>query len=128
MQQHEPAWRNFQIDGAQWVCKTPPQPNPTHLLAARTHVHEDGRHDHDVSVITAEKVIVARQKARALTVSSGMLRKRGGNGTEAHFTPTCDTFQSEYLEDCQWVGDGPKRDPDETNKQTRSNIEMKQSK
>ena len=95
----------------------------THLLAARTPVHEDGGHDHDAPVVTAEKVVIARQKARALTVSSGMLRKRGGNGTS---TPTRDTFQNAYLEECQWVGDGPKRDPSENNFQTRSNIEEKQ--
>ena len=42
---------------------------------------KDGDRDHDATVVTAEKVVIARQKAKALTVSSGMLQKRGGNGT-----------------------------------------------
>ena len=72
------------------------------------------RHEHDATVVTAEKVVVAGQKAKALTVSSGMLRvKRGGNGTSTlqnvYLTPTSDTFQNAYLEECKWVGDGPKR-------------------
>ena len=83
--------RKFYTVGGQWVGKAPPQPKPTHLLAARTPVHEDGGRDHDESVVTAEKVVIARQKARALTVSSGMLRTRGGNGTSTlkrvYFTP-----------------------------------------
>ena len=57
----------------QWVGTKPPQPKTTHLLVARTPVHEDGGRDHDAPVVTAEKVVIARQKARALTVSSEML-------------------------------------------------------
>ena len=55
------------------VCKKPTQLKTTHLLAARTPVHEDCGRNHDAPVVTAEKVVIARQKARALTVSSGML-------------------------------------------------------
>ena len=84
MSRHETTWRTFHIVGGQWVGKTPPQPKPAHILAARTPVHEDVRRDHDAPVVTAEKVVIARQKARALTVSSGMLwAKRSGNGTSA---------------------------------------------
>ena len=36
-----------------------------HAAGAET-VNEDGGRDHDVPVVTAEKVVVARQKARAL--------------------------------------------------------------
>ena len=56
-------------------AKKPQQPKPTHLLTARKPVHEDGGRDHDAPVVTAEKVVIERQKARALTVMSGMLRK-----------------------------------------------------
>ena len=57
----------FQMVDGQWVGKTPPQSKPTHLLAARTPVREDGGRDHDALVITAEKVVIAKQQARALT-------------------------------------------------------------
>ena len=70
---HGTSWRTFHIVGGQWVGQKPPQPKPTHLQAARTPVHEDGGRDHDAPVVTAEKVVIARQKARALTVSSRML-------------------------------------------------------
>ena len=73
MPRHETAWRTFHTVGGQWVGKKPPQPKTTHLLAARKPVHEDGGRDHDAPVVTAEKMVIARQKARALTVSSGML-------------------------------------------------------
>ena len=73
MPRHETAWRTFHLVGGQWVGTMRPQPKPTHLLVARTPVHEDGGRDHDAPVVTAEKVVIARQKARALTVSSGML-------------------------------------------------------
>ena len=52
-----------------------PRPKPTHLQAAPTLVHEDGGRHHSAAVVTAEKVVNARQKARALTVSSGILRE-----------------------------------------------------
>ena len=48
----------FQIVGGQWVGKTPPQPKPTHLLTARTPVHEDGGRDHYAPVVAAEKVVI----------------------------------------------------------------------
>ena len=71
----------FNTVGGQWVGKTPPKLKPTHPQAARTPVHEDGGRHHDAVVITAERVVIARQKAKALIVSSGILRaKRGGNG------------------------------------------------
>ena len=57
-------------------AKKPQQPKPTHLLTARKPVHEDGGRDHDAPVVTTEKVVIARQKARALTVMSGMLREK----------------------------------------------------
>ena len=71
MPRRETAWRIFQNDGGQWLGKASTGPPLTYLLAARTPAHEDGGRDHDVSVVTAEKVVIARQKAKALTVSSG---------------------------------------------------------
>ena len=35
------------VVGGQWLGKTSPRPTPTHLLAARAPVHEDGGRDHD---------------------------------------------------------------------------------
>ena len=34
-----------------WVSKAPLQPTPTHLLAARTPVHEDSGRDHDAPLV-----------------------------------------------------------------------------
>ena len=42
---------------------------------------QDGDRDHDATVVTAEKVVIARQKGEGLDCPSGMLQKRGGNGT-----------------------------------------------
>ena len=39
---------------------------------------------------------------------------------------TGDIFQNAYLEECQQVGDGPKRDPGENNIQTRTNTKDEQ--
>ena len=38
---------DFPIVGEQRLGKTSPRPTPTHLLVARTLVHEDGGRDHD---------------------------------------------------------------------------------
>ena len=65
LQQHETARRNYILLVDYGSAKAPPQPMPAHLLAARTPVHEDGGRDHDASVVTAEKVVIAGQKARA---------------------------------------------------------------
>ena len=73
MPRRETAWRTFHIVGGQWVGKKPPQPKTTQLQAVRTPVHADGCRDHDTPDVTAEKVVIARQKARVLTVSYGML-------------------------------------------------------
>ena len=80
----------------------PQQPKPTHLLTARKPVHEDGGRDHDAPVVTAEKVVIARQKARALTVMSGMLReKRGGNGAStASSRPRSNHPHAEVRQSC----------------------------
>ena len=91
--------------------------NVHHFFHPCSVVHEYGGRDHDAPVVTAEKVVFAWQKkASSLTVSSRMLLKRGDNGTstlqKVYFTPTGDTFQNAYLEECQWVDDGPKRDPE----------------
>ena len=117
--------RAFHIVGGQWLGKTSPRPTPTHLLAARAPVHEDGatvtHHTYNtngvmeetvghgpassnevylpvranvtrrhadtcaapitVVVVTAKKMIIARQSTRTLTVSSGLSRgTSGGNG------------------------------------------------
>ena len=98
-----------------------------HLQLLRSFVL-DGT-DNDASVVTAEKVFSTRQKARALTASSRVLRKRVGNGAtppasnqdversrktaqmHAFGIPTGDTLRKAYHE----VGEGSKCNPGENN-------------
>ena len=61
--------------------------------------------NHDASVVTAEKVVITRQEARALPVSFGILRKRGGIGaTPASSKPrrvsfTCGEYVNHVYKD-----------------------------
>ena len=131
MPRHETTWRTFHIVGGQWVGKARRNRN----------LRTFWRHEH-LSIMMAVAItthlssrprrwLSLGKKAKALTVSSRMLRaKRAGNGSSTlqnvYFTPTGDTFQKAYLEECQWVGDGPKRDPCDNNIQSRSNRKEKQ--
>ena len=61
------------------------QPKTTHLLAARTPVHEDGGRDHDAPVVTAEKVVIDRQKGEGL----GLSRPGCCEGNVVAMVPQC---------------------------------------
>ena len=54
MPRHEFTWRTVHFVG-HWIGKTSPRPSPTHLLAARTPVHEDGARDRDAPLVVHER-------------------------------------------------------------------------
>ena len=78
MPRYETAWRTFHIVGGQWGRQK------ADATEDNAPVHEDGDRDHGALVVTAEKWLSPGKKARALSVSSGMLReRRNGNGASA---------------------------------------------